>query len=329
MNTCRECCYWTPNLNPRKEGDLQSRLCLHPEINYETQDDYTCNHFMPATATIVNVPAHTKNGTMSLRNQNPVPGPVEILIVTHAKDFGWLAWGLRCARKYLSGFQGITVAYPRVQHSTFAFIKEAFGVHLHPYDEIEGKGMLHHMVKMAEAEQVVPPETKYVMHFDADCIYHMPTTPEDYFYNDKPVYLVRTWDSLTTEDPNKPGTKVVSDCLQWKEPTTKQLGFETEFYSMCRHPTVLPVSFYKPYREFIAKLHRAPYADYMLSGRNDFPQDRMDWTAMGGYARRFMADQFHWTQIGVDETPKDRCKQFWSHGGILADIQRTIEGYLR
>jgi hypothetical protein len=262
-------------------------------------------------------------------NARPVDGPVEILIVTYHKDFPWLEYCLRALRKHCKGFQGITVAHPNRDRELFSLLGPEFDVRLYGYDEVPGKGMLQHMVVMAMAEQFLPAATKYVMHLDADCIYHTPTTPEDYFLNDKPVYLIRSWNSLTTEDPKNPGSKVISDCAQWRGPTEYQLGFNTDVYTMCRHPTVLPRSFYLRYRNHIEQLHSRNFADFMLSGRNEFPQDRMDWTAMGAFAFHRMNDAFHWIDIGVDAPPRDRQQAFWSHGGITPAAKEQMESFLK
>lgn len=308
-----------------KEGDATT--CLRHEAPTGKYD--LCQEFLDASDTRVNVPQHTKNGIDMDRNANPVDGPVEVLIVTYSKDFEWLMWCLTLFRKYCSGFQGVTIAHPRSEVAMFDPLVQQFDVRLWPYDEVPGKGMLQHMVAMAIADLIVPPSTKYVMHLDADCMYHTPTTPEDYFLEDKPVYLVRTWDSLSTEDPKNPGSKVISDCHQWLAPTEYQLGFPTPWYTMCRHPTILPIEFYPRYRHHIQTVHGKPIDQFMLSGRNSFPQDRMDWTAMGAWAKAFMPDRFHWIDIGVNAPPKDRQKTYWSHGGIQPQIALELDQFNR
>lgn len=299
------------------------------EISTGGEEGTDCEFFTSPEATEVNVPQHVKNGIPMERNANPVDGPVEILIVTYAKDLPWLEYALAALRKHCSGFQGITVAYPIHEAAQFQTLLVKHDCRGYAYQEIPGKGMLQHMAIMAMADTFLPQATKYVMHLDADCIYHTPTTPEDYFLNDKPVYLVRTWDSLSTEDPKNPGSKVISDCAQWKGPTDFQLGFNTEMYTMCRHPTVLPMKFYSLYRTHLISLHRQPLLNFFTSGRNEFPQDRMDWTAMGAFAWHRMRDVFHWIDIGIHSPPRDRQKTYWSHGGISLEVRQELEGFLK
>lgn len=259
-------------------------------------------------------------------NPKPVDGPVEILIVTFLKDMPWLRNCLHGLRKFCRGFQGITVVYPGKDQAEYEPLRSTYGVTLFPFTE-HPKGFLHHMVMMALAEQLVPPGTKYVMHVDSDNIWHTPSTPEHYFLDDKPVYLVRTWQSLMRTDPNVPGGKVVSDCHQWFDPTAKQLGFVPEVYTMCRHPTVYPIDFYPAYRAHIALVHGCSYEDYMLSGKSTFPQDRMDFTAMGAFAHARMRERFRWIDVESEPYPLDRQKTYWSRGGITPVIKEEIDGF--
>lgn len=325
MKECSNCCWWSPNQH--KTGPLEVPICLR--LNRHTREEESCEHHVAPDSVEMNVPQHTKHGMDMDKNANPVDGPVEVLIVTYSKDFPWLNWCLTLFNKYCKGFQGVTIAHPRAETSMFEMLIPRFGVRLFPYNEVPGKGMLQHMVMMAEAEKIVPAGTKYVMHLDADCMYHAPTTPEDYFHNNKPVYLIRTWDSLITEDPNNPGSKTISDCMQWRGPTEYQIGFPTAWYTMCRHPTILPIEFYDPYRRTVETVHNRPFDAFMLEGRNSFPQDRMDWTAMGAYAYHFMRDRIHWIDIGINAPPRDRQKTYWSHGGITPQIAIELDGFAR
>lgn len=266
---------------------------------------------------------------------------MEILIVTHGKDFGWLEYCLASIQKYCTGFQGVTVAHPNHEAERFRSLLGRFGVQptrlgqfsqaairLHGYDEVPGKGMIQHMVVMAEADRIVPPETKWVLTCDADCIFTMPTTPEDYFTDGHPYYLVRTWASLVSEDPDNPGSKVISDCYQWRKPTAEQLGFDPTLYTMCMNTNVFPVEFFGHYRAHVEMIHGMPFAQWMLSGRNAFPQDRMDFTAMGAWAYQFMNDWWTWIDVDREPYPADRKRAYWSHGGITPAIRAEIEEIL-
>lgn len=284
-----------------------------------------------------------KPAPVDLHLLNPFTGQCEILIVTYGlptkrasgqtvSDFDWLRWCLRCIRKHCTGFQGITVCFPNRDAERFVELanehaKSKCGIPLRiqMYAEKDRRGMIQHMAMMAGADQLVPKSTTHVLHVDADVMFKEHVTPDEYFHGDKPVYVVRSWKSLSSSDG-----KVVSDCLQWKDPTDKQLGFESEIYGMCRHPTGMPIGFYQKYREHIESVQGKPFVAYMLEGRNEFPQTRMDWTAMGAYAYSKMRQDFAWIDIseGNHLAPRDKCKTWWSHGGLSPSIVSDISGFL-
>ncbi len=333
MNTCSNCLWWKPNREP-VGLENEEKVCWHPKQTLPwTDDEMECNvdGFMGSDATEVNVPQHTAKGTMELRNEKPVDG-VEILIVTYSKDFDWLVYALRCIRKHIKGFQGVTIAHPVHETPQFnTLLDQDWGtrVRLFAYQEWLGKGFLQHEYKMACADEIVPAGTKFVMHMDADCMFKVDTTPEDYFWQDKPHYIVRTWESLSSPDPHDPTRKIVSDCIMWKEPTSNQLGYESDMYTMCRHPTVFPVGFYPRYRAHLEKTHHVSAEDFFRNGqRNTHPQDLMDFTAMGQFAWTFMRDSFHWINCATEEYPADRLRAYHSHSGIQPHVLQEIESYL-
>lgn len=67
------------------------------------------------------------------------------------------------------------------------------------------------------------------------------------------------------------------------------------------------------------------YERWMLLGKNDYPQDRMDLTAMGAFAFHHMHDRFNWINVEEQPYPKNRIEQFWSHGGITPKVQAEIQ----
>lgn len=310
----------------RAEQDKQ-RLIMSTEYNvpqHTKQDEETKTATHEATEKQSDKKALGDVHHIQSRNISKA-AKVHILIVTYQKDAPWLKYCLALCKKYLTGFSGITVAYPASDKAVLSEMISGSIAHGWTYAETPGKGMVQHMAIMALADGIVPHGTQFVMHLDADCMYHTPATPADYFTDGKPDYLVRPWESL------KDGNGVVSDCAQWLTPTEKQLGFRPKIYCMCRHPTIFPVSFYKPYREWIEAEHKKPFMEYMTSGRNTFPQDRMDWTAMGAFAYEFMRDEFNWIDVGAPNAvvPKDRQKTFWSHAGVKPDTKAEMEGWLK
>jgi hypothetical protein len=292
------------------------------------------------TITETNVPNHMSNPTDLAPNPNPIKGKCEIFIVSYWKDFPWLEYCIKSIKKFCGGFSGVTIAVPwrdvnqahDVAHYT---VLDGIKIRIEPYREVEGKGMVQHMEIMSRADEFVPAGTDYVLHHDSDGIFNVPTTPEDFFRNDKPVYLYRTWESLTD-----PVSKVVSDCAQWREPTDKQLGFASKVYTMAVNTQMMPIEFYRKYRSHLIFTHSTDYyietangagnlLYYFLAGKNDFPQDRMDFTAMGAFAYEYMREWFSWFDVASGAPhPRDPKRAYWSHGGIAPEIRAEIEGIL-
>lgn len=330
MNTCSTCCYWSANQIKPEEGYLGACECLNPTLaGLKTMATFGCNEFLGADSTENNVPDHLKGGTMTEANPNKLDGPTEVLIISCAKDFDWLVLALRCATKYLSGFQGITVAHPNVDIERFKPLREQFDIRLHGYDEVVGKGMLQHFVKMAEADLFLPPGTKYVLTTDSDGMFHTPSTPENFAWNDKPYWIARTWESLISEDPHRPGSKVISDNMQWRGVTAAQLGFDPELFTMCVNCQMIPLDLLPHYRRHIEAAQGKPFLEYFLEGRNEFPQTRVDFNALGAYFYKFHRERFHFFDVMNPPFPKDRKKSYWSHGGLLPNIQDEIRGFLQ
>ena len=268
---------------------------------------------------------------IELPNASPVEiesfkGVCEILIVTYHKDAEWLKLALATLRRHATGFAGITLCLPKRDREAFAWLNSfdtGHRVNVRLYDEKPGKGMIQHMAIMASAEKMVPEGTTHVLHMDADCMVKEAITPSEYFHGTKPVYVIRSYTGLY--DPVR---KVVSDCAQWKGPTEAQLGFETDVYSMTRHPTGFPIEFYAPYRAHVEKAQGREFFEYMLSGKNSHPADRMDFTAMGAWAFNFMHDRFEWIDVDKVPAPKDKMKPYHSHSGISPEIRKEIDGFL-
>src|SRR6266496_2289967 len=279
---------------------------------------------------IAMVPAHVEHVEIKaddapvLHADKNFTGQCEILIATYYKDSPWLEWCLRLIRRWCTGFSGITIVIPNRDAAKFAWVggkDHGYPVSMKLFSEQHGKGFLHHQVMMAGADKLVPPGTTHVLHLDPDCMFREETTPDEYIQDGKPVYVIRTYESLYDKEK-----KVMSDCAQWKAPTEKQLGFPVTQYTMCRHPSVFPIDFYEQYRKHIEVTQGADFVTYMLAGRNNFPQTRMDFTAMGAYAYEKMRDKFIW--IDAKEAPRDKLKAYWSHGGITPEIKAELERFL-
>lgn len=330
MNFCQTCTWWTPNQSAVEQSPDALYECANPTLDgLRTRELFGCTEHLGSNATIVNVPQHVRNGTMTDPNPNKLDGPTEVLIISCARDFDWLVLALKCASKYLHGFQGITVAHPNQEAERFRPLLDQFAIRLHGYNEVPGKGHIQHMAVMASADLFLPAGTRYVLTTDSDGMMHTPSTPEHFAWDDKPHWIIRSWDSLITEDPRNPGSKVISDNMQWRGPTAAQLGFDPPVFSMCMNIQLMPLDLLASYRNHIESVQGKNFHQYMIEGRNEFPPNRMDFTALGAFFYQFHRARFRWFDVSNPPYPKDRKKAYWSWGGITPEIRAEIEDFLR
>ena len=230
----------------------------------------------------------------------------EIFIVTYKKDAIWLKHCLRSIKKFASGFSGTTVVCPTRDITDIEPVCGHLpGTTIKTFDEVEGKGMLHHMAIKCMADQFC--DAQYILHTDSDCIFIEPVTPADYFVDGKPVLLKEHFDRFREKH---------AGVLKWKVCAEDALGFEVTHETMRRHPAVHPRWLYPLVRTRVENVHKRPFLDYVLSKQNAYPQTFTEFPTLGGFALAMHPDKYHWIDTGEVLPPKDKLAQFWSHGGL-------------
>jgi hypothetical protein len=287
-----------------KDGTLIDRIIEH---NWGGESEST-----------INVPQHTPPPTLDEpskpilqpRNQRAVLPKVEIFYVTYQRDLSWVAPSLESIDLFAKGFAGVTMLVPNTQLKVFEPICKKHSAKLIGFDEMPGKGMVHHMVMLMSADKFVPRGTTHVLHLDPDCIFFKPTHVSDYFTDGKPHWVVRTYASLTGANG------LTSDCAQWEKVTEKALGYPPVWYTMCRHPSIFCVDLYAGLRNHITDIQGKPFEDYVLSCKNEFPQTFAEFPTMGAWAIKAHPDRWFWIDVSQGLAPKDRLKVYWSHAGL-------------
>jgi hypothetical protein len=217
------------------------------------------------------------------------------------------------------------VLVPKWDLPLFERMKAELDFNLVGFDQHPTKGMLHHEAMICRADEFC--KADFILHTDSDCHFVEPVTPEDFIFDGKPVLVKKPFAGLEKITPN-------SIYHHWKEAAEAALGFEVEFETMCRHPTVHYSWLYKQVREHIEKHVRMPFDEYVLSQRNEFPQSFAEFTTLGAYVIKFHHDKYYWFEAVlppgnsdfdyIPYRPPDKSSQRWSHGGISPELSEEL-----
>jgi hypothetical protein len=238
---------------------------------------------------------------------------VSMLWVTYGRDLQFFKWSLLSVQKFCTGFCEHVVVVPSCDVASFqAFNGMVDNFRVVGFDECPGKGMLHHEALIMSADKFCTGD--YVLHVDADVIFWEPTKPEDYFVDGKPVLYRELFENFRTKHPLRYG---------WKYCVIDALGIDPEFEVMVRHPAIHPIWLYRFCRDAVEAHTQRDFMEYMLAGKNDFPQSRAEFPTLGAYAYTYHPAKYHWVDFTVTdpngayiyEHGRDKCIAFWSHHG--------------
>ena len=231
---------------------------------------------------------------------------VSILMVTYGKDIEWAKYSLQSIRKFATGFQSVVVVVPNPDVVDFMGIVQ--GEMLYGYNEAAGKGMLHHMVKILQADEYCP-GADAILHMDADCFLTSPITPETYIVDGKPVMCRQAYETFRN----------YAERYSWKACVKNATGIDPEYETMCRHPSVHLRDVYPIARSIIHGHTGMGFDQYILSCKNSFPQTFAEFPTLGAVAIAYFNDRYHWMDWPPAEYNglyQDHMTAFWSHGGM-------------
>jgi len=263
---------------------------------------------------------------------DPDIDPVEILIVTFARDMDFLRYCLKSIEKFCRGFSGVTIAVP--EHDRGKFDWAARRTKVVYFNEPEGKGMLAHEIQVCRADELCP-YAAAVLHVDADCIFWRNCTPKDFAPGGKPLMVRERYADLLN-----------SNRRIWQKCVESAIGLKPEYECMVRHPNIHLRGVYERTRWLVEKHTGKAFDDYVLSCDNAFPQGFAEFPLLGAVAISHYRDQY----TCVDYSPqrdasecgaalgsfqyiyrrdRDFLAECWSHGGIeryKSDIEAWLNG---
>jgi hypothetical protein len=246
---------------------------------------------------------------------------VEILIVTHAKDIPFLRFCLASIHKNTAGFTGTTLVVPSSEREQFKNIPK--WVKIVYFDQIEGKGVMHHVLMKCRADELCP-NADAILHVDADCMFWTPTTPVHYAPGAKPIILREKFSKIGSRNTTR---------MLWQKNVERALGFLPEYETMVAHPNIYLRSLYPKMRSIVQDIHGIPFDQFALSGRNEFPQSFQEFTTLGATAIKYFNEYYNFVDydhdrdgqecgvVGSDyqyiyRRDRDHLVEAWSHGGI-------------
>lgn len=245
---------------------------------------------------------------------------VAILMVTYGKDREWAGYAMRSAKKYATGFTDKVVVVPTQDVAAFEEIAHPNGYRVIGFDEHPGKGMLHHMIKILEADLICP-GANAILHQDADCLFTEPVHADDYFEAGKPIMLRQRFDDLRDH-----GVRYL-----WRQAVTNATGLVPEWETMVRHPSVHLREVYGITRMLIGEHTRQAWTEYILSCRNEYPQTFAEFPTIGAVAEKFIPQRYAWKSgfkvngqwtWEPQDIPPAKMLAFWSHGGLEMENDR-------
>lgn len=245
---------------------------------------------------------------------------VSILLVTYRRDVDFACYSFASLKKFATGFHELVVVVPMPDVELFTAAAACcvnsldFGVRVVGFDERPGKGMLHHMVKILEADELCP-DADAIIHMDGDHIITRPITPVDFLEDGKPVIFRQKFENFRQYDSR----------YSWKACVRNATGIDPEWETMVRPPLVFLRNLYPLVRDIIGNHVQQDWAEYILSCRNVYPQTFAEFPTIGAVAIQCDEANYHWidcTRLPDGSwlvTPADReswLTSLWSHGGL-------------
>lgn len=227
----------------------------------------------------------------------------DICIKSYAPDYPWLVYCMRSIAKFCTGFNQTIVMMPRKE--PLAGLTAEVSVLLDTEESYK-----HQQVAKLNADHHT--QADYLVYVDSDMVFTRPVTPDFFFHDGKPIWVVSPWASIYRSDEKRAWYHVMAKCLQEAPPY--------EFMRKCA--VVVPRHVLAGFRAHIEKLHGCSMDHYVVSQPgNEFSE----YNCLGFYCWLYHRDEFHWHDTSIDGIPAWPWKQYWSWGGLKPDIRAELD----
>lgn len=233
-----------------------------------------------------------------------------LFIVTFRRDFEYLKFCLRSIAKFARGFSDVKILVPEQDKSLLiescSDYKGSIPLTFLSGKEWEGKGFLWHECQIIRADEWCP-DNDFIAHFDPDCVFTSPISPETFIKGGKPILRYEAFSSLGARHPGN---------LRWKDALDLCLPFECKYECMRGHPEVYHFGLYAKTRQMMEQRTGLPVDFYMKSCRNEFPQTVVDFPTLGAVAMQCFPEKYALFDCAKQPNPDFQpypVIQFWSH----------------
>jgi hypothetical protein len=235
---------------------------------------------------------------------------LDIFVRSYAKDIPFLLYLLRSIQKFATGYDKVVIVAPDTDKSAFESLNLTKETLLFTKDPEGVDGYMAQQITKCNADCFT--EAQWIAFIDSDCFFERPfNLYEQLFSNNKPIILKTPYIDLP---PNVP----------WQKPTSKALGFEVQYETMRRHPSIYKNEWLDRFRRHIAHVHGKSINDY-IAGETTFSE----FNAMGSYVLRYHENEAHWIDTSKDPVPDQWLYQAWSWGGLTNEIRAKYERLLK
>lgn len=229
-----------------------------------------------------------------------------IFIRSYRNDFPWLRYCLRSIQKHLVGFCDIIIAVPAkdVELLSHLTVEKVIGV-----TDDGTNGYMQQQSDKMHAD--LHTQADYILHVDSDMWFTRPVTPDFFFRDGKPIWVMTPWSAMGKDEKRA-----------WMHVMTKALQDFPPYEFMRKCANMIPRWLYADFRSHMEQLHGVPLQSYILNQPN---HEFSEYNAIGFYAWLHHRDKFYWHDTTVDGIPSWPFKQAWSWGGLKPEIIAEME----
>lgn len=251
----------------------------------------------------------------------------DILIKSYPPDYERLAYCLRSIEKFASGFRQVILIVPHTGMDGGIWppgMGNAFQRILTV--EERGEGYLFQQTVKASAHEYT--DADYVLHLDSDTILTKPVTPETFFRDGKPLWLMTPYAHIQAGIEAEKAKDASFHCgaLTWKLVTEKFMVQPVEYEFMRRMPMFVPRSVHVAAAGFCHIWHKQSLTDYILSQPN---KEFSEFNALGALAYSRARDDFYWLDTTKEPLPEVVAIQKWSHEPFTDETKAEFEAILK